>query len=213
VAAAVVLNLILSPIPRFLARYRVPDAVSAALIVPSFFVLVFLGVYGLAEPSRDWMDRIPEITREVQIKLHDIKEPVAEVQQASEEVEKVASVGGESADKPQVQVKSPGLLERLFGTLQEVGIQTGVTFVLLYFLLASGQMFREKLVRVLPRLQDKKRAILITKQIERDVSSYLFTITIINAGLGLAIGLGLHLIGLPNAVMWGVMAMLLNFVP
>jgi len=213
VAAAVVLNLILSPIPRFLARWRVPDAVSAALIVPSLFAVVFLGVYSLAGPSREWMDRIPEITREVRLKLHEIKEPVEDVKQASEEVEKVASVGGESAEEPQVRVKPPSLLERLFGTLQEVGIQTGVTFVLLYFLLASGQMFREKLVRVLPRLQDKKRALLITKQIERDVSSYLFTISMINAGLGLAIGLGLYLIGLPNAVMWGVMAMLLNFVP
>jgi predicted PurR-regulated permease PerM len=213
VAAAIVLNLVLSPIPRFLARYRVPDAVSASLIVPSFFVLVFFGAYSLAEPTRDWMARIPEIAREVKVKLHDIKEPVAQVQQASQEVEKAASVGGEPTEEPAVRVKPPSLIERLFGTIQEVGIQTGVTFVLLYFLLASGQMFKEKLVRVMPRLQDKKRAILITKQIERDVSSYLFTITMINVGLGLAIGLGLFAIGLPNAVMWGVMAMLLNFVP
>jgi predicted PurR-regulated permease PerM len=213
VVAAAVLNLVLSPIPRFFARFRIPDAVTASIIVPSFFVLVFLAVYALAEPTREWMGRLPEISRDIQTKLRDIKEPVSEVQEASKEVEKVASVDDEGAPEPEVRVKPPSLLERLFGTLQEVGIQTGVAFVLLYFLLASGEMFKEKLVRVMPRLQDKKRAILITRQIEQHVSRYLFTITLINAGLGFAIGLGLYAIGLPNAIMWGVMAMLLNFVP
>ena len=213
VTAAIVLHLVLTPVPRYLARYRVPEVVSASLIVPSFFLLVFITVYGLAEPAREWMDRIPEVAREVEFKLRDIKEPVAEVKQASQELEKVASVDDGGAKQPEVKIKSPDLLEGLFGTLQQVGIQTGVTFVLLYFLLASGQMFKEKLVRVLPRLQDKKRAVLVTKEIEQDVSRYLFTITMINAGLGLAIGLGLFAIGLPNALMWGVMAALLNFVP
>lgn len=74
-------------------------------------------------------------------------------------------------------------------------------------------MFKEKLVRVMPSLEDKKQAIRIARQIERDVSGYLFTITMINAGLGVAIGLGLYVIGMPNALMWGVLAMLLNYVP
>ncbi|MDX1425136.1 MAG: AI-2E family transporter, partial [Kiloniellales bacterium] len=147
VVAAAVLNLVLSPIPRFFARFRIPDAVTASIIVPSFFVLVFLAVYALAEPTREWMGRLPEISRDIQTKLRDIKEPVSEVQEASKEVEKVASVDDEGAPEPEVRVKPPSLLERLFGTLQEVGIQTGVTFVLLYFLLASGEMFKEKLVR------------------------------------------------------------------
>ena len=215
VTAAIVLNLVLSPIPRFFSKFRVPDVVTASLIVPGFFLIVCLAVYGLAEPTRDWLARIPEVAHEVQTKLREMKEPVAQVKEASQEVEKVASVGDEGSEQAEVEVrvKPPSLLERLFGTLQQVGIQTGVTFVLLYFLLASGEMFKEKLVRVMPRLKDKKRALRITQEIERHVSSYLFTITLINAGLGLAIGLGLYAIGLPNAVMWGVMAMLLNFLP
>lgn len=213
ITAAIVLNFVLSPIPRFFARYRVSEALSASLIVPSFFALVLGGAYSLTKPAQDWMARIPEITREVKVKLIDINASVAQVQKASEQVENVASVGDQSTKGPEVRVKTPSLLERLFGTLQEIGIQIGVTFGLLFFLLASGQMFKEKLVSVIPRLQDKKRAILITKQIEKDVSNYLFTITMINAGLGFTIGVGLHLIGLPNAIMWGVMAMLLNFVP
>ena len=50
-------------------------------------------------------------------------------------------------------------------------------------------------------------------EIERDVSSYLFTIAAINIGLGTAIGIGLGLLGMPNPILWGVMAALLNFIP
>lgn len=213
ITAAFVLNLVLSPVPRFLAHYRISEPISAILIVPSFFALVFFGIYSLAEPAKEWMERVPQITRELQWKLEDIKEPVAQVKEVSENVEKVTDVSSEPSGETEVRVKPPSLLERLFGTLPEIGIQTGVTFILLFFLLASGEMFKEKLVRVMPSLEDKKQAIRIARQIERDVSGYLFTITMINAGLGVAIGLGLYVIGMPNALMWGVLAMLLNYVP
>jgi len=85
--------------------------------------------------------------------------------------------------------------------------------VLLFFLLASGDVFKFKLVTAMPRLSEKKRALSIWRDVEQDVSVYLRTITIINASLGVVIGLGLYAIGLPNALLWGVMAALLNFIP
>ena len=85
--------------------------------------------------------------------------------------------------------------------------------VLLYFLLASGDLFLRKLVRVLPRLSDKKRAIEIARQTEGHISTYLSTVTLINIALGLIVGVAMHLVGMPNAILWGVMAGLLNFIP
>ena len=88
-----------------------------------------------------------------------------------------------------------------------------MTFVLLLFLLASGDMFYEKLVRVLPTLTDRKRGLRIAYDIEREVSRYLLTITIINFALGAVIGAGLFVLGMPNPILWGLIAALLNFVP
>ena len=85
--------------------------------------------------------------------------------------------------------------------------------VLLLFLLASGDMFYEKLVRVLPTLTDRKRGLRIAYDIEREVSRYLLTITIINFALGAVIGAGLFVLGMPNPILWGLIAALLNFVP
>jgi predicted PurR-regulated permease PerM len=95
----------------------------------------------------------------------------------------------------------------------EAGAAIGVTIILLYFLLASGNLFLQKLVRVLPRFQDKRIAVTIVRQIEKDISLYLLTVTMINAGLGVAVGTAMYGLGMPNPVLWGVMAGCFNFIP
>jgi predicted PurR-regulated permease PerM len=68
-------------------------------------------------------------------------------------------------------------------------------------------------VTILPRLEDKKMAVDISRQMEADISMYLFTVTIISVGEGAAVGLAMYFIGLPNPLLWGVMAGILNFIP
>jgi predicted PurR-regulated permease PerM len=85
--------------------------------------------------------------------------------------------------------------------------------ILLYFLLAYDEIFLGKLIKVTPRLADKKRALLIAREIEHSISRYLLTVTCINIGLGLVVGTAVGFLGMPNPVLWGAMATMLNFVP
>ena len=89
----------------------------------------------------------------------------------------------------------------------------GETLVLLYLLLASGDLFLQKLVRMMPTLRDKKRAVEISHEIQQNISNYLFSVTLINFGLGLAVSGGLFFMGVPNAAMWGLCVAVANFVP
>jgi predicted PurR-regulated permease PerM len=90
---------------------------------------------------------------------------------------------------------------------------TGETLVLLYLLLASGDLFLQKLVRVMPTLREKKRAVEISHEIQQNISHYLFSVSLINIGLAIAVGGGLYFMGVRNAAMWGMLVALLNFVP
>src|SRR4029077_12265503 len=74
-------------------------------------------------------------------------------------------------------------------------------------------VFLTKIIRIMPRLDDKKRAVSIMREIETQISRYLLTITAINIGLGVAVGSIVHFLGLRNPIMWGVMVAMLNFVP
>jgi predicted PurR-regulated permease PerM len=103
--------------------------------------------------------------------------------------------------------------ENLRAPTQEVVVGAGIMVLLLFFLLASGDLFLRKLVNILPNFHDKKLAVEISREIENNISRYLVTITLINICFGAAVGTCMYLLGLPNPPLWGVMAGLLHFIP
>jgi predicted PurR-regulated permease PerM len=92
-------------------------------------------------------------------------------------------------------------------------VSTLTMVILLYFLLAYVGVFLAKLIKLMPTLSDKKRAVTIAYQIQAQISRYLFTITMINVGLGITVGTTVGFLGLPNPILWGVLVAVLNFVP
>jgi predicted PurR-regulated permease PerM len=69
------------------------------------------------------------------------------------------------------------------------------------------------MISILPTLSDKKRALRIAYDVEREISRYLLTVSVINVGLGVAVAAAMAATGMPNAILWGVATALLNFVP
>jgi predicted PurR-regulated permease PerM len=85
--------------------------------------------------------------------------------------------------------------------------------VLLFFLLVSGDLFLRRFVEILPTLSNKKQVVEITREIERNISGYLATVSLMNLAVGVATGLATYLLGLSDPILWGTLAFLLNFVP
>lgn len=214
VVAAVVLYIVLWPPVRLLARFRVPPPLGAAIVVSGLLATAAIGVYVLADPAAAWLAQAPKVLSQVQAK---IRAPVEELNKARQQVEGLVETRrgrvASPADDGGLKVGVVNAAFVVLGTVQEAGVTLLITIALLFLLLSSGTMFQEKLVRSLPRFRHKKKAVAITNQIQKDISTYLATVSLINAGLGLAIGLGLYAVGLPNAALWGTMAALLNFVP
>jgi predicted PurR-regulated permease PerM len=212
VMLAFLFALILSPIVRTLLRYGIPEGVTAVMLVVMMATTVTGGVYFLSEPAAEWFRNAPSIGMELKRKLEYLREPVETLKEAEKQVEE--ATGGEAEFGVQeVVVKEPGLLSRAARGAPDVIAGGILTLVLLLFLLASGDMFYEKLVRVLPTLTDKKQGLRIARDVEREVSRYLLTITTINIALGIVIAAAFHAIGMPNPILWGVVATALNFIP
>ena len=192
VALGVLLALVFSPVRRFLERRKLPPAVSALIIVGGLISLMGLGLSSLAVPVQNWIEEAPTIGAKLEQKLRGANESAKAVIDAGKQIDQIAS--GENEE-------------------EQALAQVGFTLVLLFFLLASGDMFYEKLVHIMPTFKDKRNAIRISYDIERKLSNYLFTITLINAALGITIGVVMWLLGMPNPILFGVLAFLLNFVP
>ena len=89
---------------------------------------------------------------------------------------------------------------------RDFGLGLIAFLLLVLFILAYGN-------RITREFNEDKGVATILERMGKDVSGYLFTITIINSGLGISIGIAMWLLGMPNPVLWGVMALLLNFIP
>ena len=212
VILAFLFALTLSPIVRYLQRRGIAPVFSALVLVILLLGAFSSAAYLLSGPVTEWIAAAPDISRKVEQKLAALRTPVEAVVEATEQVETIAE-GTSSENVQKVVVEQPGLLSKAANTLFGGLSMAAVTFILLLFLLASGTMFHEKLIGVLPTLGDKKRALTIAYDVERDISHYLLTITAINAALGVFIAIAMTFIGMPNPVLWGVAAALLNFIP
>lgn len=213
IVLALLLTLIFSPAVRLLTRLRLPEPVGAAIVVLALVAALGSGMYSLIDPATVWINKVPETLKRVESKLGGIKESVREVTKAADKVEAIASVDAKPQARVQVAASQPSLFNRLLVGTREVLISGVSTIVLFYFLLASGDMFLRKLVRIMPTLTDKKRAVEVARTIQSDMARYLFTITCINAGLGVATTIAMYFLGMPNPVLWGVMVAVLNYIP
>jgi len=193
--------------------WRIPGSIGAGIIIVGLLASGAYGTYLLSDPARQWLQKAPTSFDTIRKKLRGFLEPVEKARQTTQQIEKITTLGGKEKDVTTVEIKKPGLGEFVFTSTQTFLVGCGVTLVLLYFLLATEDLFLLKLVKVLPSLDDKKRAVEICRQIEGDVSTYLWTVTLVNAGLGIVVGLSMYFLQMPNPALWGVLAAVLNFIP
>jgi predicted PurR-regulated permease PerM len=209
---AVLLSYLLRPIVRALARVRIIPKLSAAVLLITLLAIFGFAVSYLVTPASDWLQKAPYSVQELQRKLLPLRQPMQKMAQASGEIEKLATPD-DGHGRPAVEVRRHPLSDLLLGRTTEFLTSAVLLLILLYFLLAYDGIFLGKLIKILPTLADKKRAVSIASEIEGQVSRYLLTQTLINIGLGTAVGTTVGLLGLQNPIMWGALVAVLNFVP
>jgi predicted PurR-regulated permease PerM len=223
VILAVVLKLLLQPLVRILEDVYVPRIVGVIMVL-CLLLAVLSGVgMAIAGPGSGWANKLPDSLPRLQQHLSFIAEPIGAVRsllkRAEQSVQKETPPAPASAPAPTPTAPTaPALHESvvmgaLFSTTANVVTAILTTIVVLFFLLLSGQTFLRRLVEILPRFKEKRQAVDIAQQVERDISVYLLTITILNAAVGIAAGAIMWACGVGDPLLWGTVAFLLNYVP
>ena len=213
IAIALLLSFLFSPLVRALARVRVRPPLGAGVVVLGLLGLVSLGIYELSGPVQSWAASAPETLGSAQKRLRTVMRPLERVSRTAEQVESAATDVGGAARPREVVVRGPGLVSRIFGTTQRFATGMMEVLVLLYFLLAAGDLFLQKLVKVLPNLRDKRKAVGIARATESAISTYLLTALLVNVAEGIVVALAMWLLGMPNPALWGAMVVVLEFIP
>ena len=211
IVLAVVLSLVLQPAMRLLERIHLPRGITAMLMI-----LVLFGTLGglgaaLSVPATSWAQKLPKGIPKLEERLSFLSRPIAAFQKFTDQAQGLTQGNGPKAVP--VAVQGSGLSTQLLSGTRSFVSGLLETVIVLFFLLVSGDTFLRRLVEILPQFKDKRQAVDISKQIESDVSAYLFTITIMNLAVGVATGAVMALCGVGDPLLWGTVAFLLNYIP
>jgi len=206
-----ILDFLFRPVVRALKRWRVPEPAGAALVILALVGGFGFGLYTLSGPASEWLAKAPRSLPQIEARLQKVLRPVEKVTQTAEQVGKLASPG--EPDVPEVKLKDESLGTMLFGGTQAFLEAAVVTLTLLFFLLASGDLFLRRVIALVAGPKERSRAGEIAREIEKQVSRYLYASTGINVVFGVVTALAMHALGLPNALLWGVVAGLTAFIP
>lgn len=239
---SLLLAMVLRPAHRALGSLKIPPPFAAAIVVFCLVAVGFSAGNKLAEPAAEWIDTIDMQSaesklmevfapiQEMQQELEEVVDRVDKITERKSDVEDddeksslplddstTQEVSMENGDESEIKLKTEGdapvtveiskkPVSAVLDYVQDFGVHALATLLLIFFFLGFGETMHRRLS------EDDATAELI-KNVSTEVSAYLFTISAINAGLGICIAVSMWLLGMPNPVLWGVMGALLNFIP
>jgi len=230
IAVPVVLALLffyaLDPVVSWISSFGVPRVLACLVVIFMLLGSGVLAIYLLRGQASDVIDRLPEAMTKARMAIESGRggpaEAVAKVQQAAGELQNSASAAANT--KPPAGVTRVQIEEPLFrasdylwsgsvGLLWFVGQAITVVF-LIFFLLASGDLYKRKLIEVVgPGLSRQKLTLQILKEIDQQIGRFLLIQILTSALIGTALGITLWLLGVNQAAVWGVAAGILNSIP
>jgi predicted PurR-regulated permease PerM len=207
VLAAMVIGTTFAPIVKAAARRRISPWVTAVLLGILLVAAAGTAVTLLAQPVSEWIGKAPEIGASIKQKLYVLDRPLS----ALRELQEVLMPAGGPAVA--VEPSHWGMVTPVIAVVTPAVAQLTLFFVTLIFFLATQMDFRRYVVSFFATRDAKLRFIRIANDIEDNLASYVAIMTIINFGLGMMVAAGAWLFGFPNPIIFGILAMVLNYMP
>lgn len=229
--------LLLSPLVSLFKRFFIPRAVSSVILLAMLVMpFSFLSIE-LAEPAQKWAKLVPKLSVHLteQIDLFSEKFELPNSGEGNElkTVEKVQDKGFDffgwfkQEEQEHSELKSTGN-NVVTEHLKESGVGVAINilsatpmiiaqilsfFILILFLLIFSPALFEAFIQGLPSSKEREKAVSLVDVIQKQLSRYIATVSTINIVLGILTAAALHLVGMEDALLWGVLVGLLNFMP
>jgi predicted PurR-regulated permease PerM len=225
IVLSVLLSYALDPIVGWVMRLYVPRVAAAAVVVTLVGGMLGYGIYSLSDDATAMVGQLPEAAQRLRRIMERDGGPgaVEQVQKAAAELQKTAdqATGPNPAPKnvTRVQIEEPTINVREYITWGSAGLltfggQAVLVFFFVFFLLASGDLFKRKLVKLAgPSLEKKRITVQILDEINRQIARFLLVRVVTSVIVGIATWLAFWAIGLKQAALWGALAGIFNSVP
>jgi predicted PurR-regulated permease PerM len=226
IVLAVLISYALEPIVAWMERRHIPRGLAAAVVLVAVVTSSGWLLYGLRSQASAIVGQLPEAAKRLRQMVENERPTAAtaiqQVQKAATELEKAANAAAPPPPPPgvqRVQVETPPINVADYVMWGSIGIvaaagQLVLILFLVYFLLASGDLYRRKLVKIVgPSLTDKKVTVQILAQIDRQIEMFLLVQVFTSTIVALMTWLAFRALGVEQAAVWGVLAGVFNSIP
>ncbi len=209
VVAGLIVGITLAPGVKAGSRMNIPQPISALVLLLAIVGVIGLLITFFAAPLTEWIARAPEIGAAVQAKLRVFDYPIQVLHDIKNAV-MPAAPGGQTVS---VEANPAEIVGTAIAAITPAVGQFVLFFGTLVFFLATSASLRAKLVIAFWTRDARLRMIRIWNDIERNLVGYVGVVTVINVALGVVTTLMLYLIGFPNPVTFGLLTLVLNYIP
>lgn len=213
IALAVLFALVLSSAVEALHRLRLPRAFGALLIVATLLGAFGMAANALVAPAQQWLSGAPKVLQSLERRLRPAEGVMHRLQAVTTQAGTLTKANGPSAQTP-----PPAAEPRI--SQAEMVTATGATLtslvacvILTVFLLSGGPPMLARMAASMAANLQASHALRVIEALRKELGRYYGTIALINLGLGVATGLAMLGLGVPNPFLWGAVAGLLNFIP
>lgn len=203
---AAMVSLTLAPLIKAGKRHGISPWVSAIFIIALGIGALALAATALAGPVSEWMKRAPEIGAAIKQKLAVLDRPLADLHELE------SSLFG-TASGPSPPAAAPNVVLPVVAFVTPAAGQLLLFFGTLLFFLVGQLELRTRMVLMFSSQEARLRFLRIMNDIEKNLAGYLALVTMINVALGVIVGFGAWLVGLPDPAIFGLLAALLNYIP
>jgi predicted PurR-regulated permease PerM len=208
---AAFLGLALNPVVAAGARLHVPRWLSASVLMIALIFGIGGGISMLAQPAIGWFHGAPAAIKTLVPKLKNMTKPLEAANRATQSL-----VNAQSSNRAAPAPASASVAISawdIVSTAPKILAAILSVMLLVFFFLMFGDSMLRRLVEITPGFAYKRHAVAIVRGIQTEVSRYLLTALLINAGLGALTAGMLWLYHMPDALLWGTVAMFANFIP
>lgn len=209
IAAALVLTVILSPLADWLARLGIPNTLASLVALIILIGGVVLALALILQPALTLVERIPTLLDTVGRRFTELRDQFDWVARIND---RIAAMGAKAGTR-EVVLAEPTLLETVAFATPSVVIEFILTLLMTFFMIEARVRLRQKLLFGRASFGTSIKAARALREVQDRVASYILTVAMINAGVGVVAGLGAWALDLPAPIMWGGLAMIMNFVP
>lgn len=210
IVAAVIIGSVIGPAIEGMSKRGIPTWVASLLMVATIVAAFYGAAVALAAPLAEWTARAPEIGTILQDRFASLKPAMQTVSSFIDSIEAV----GRAAEAPMVvKIDDSEMLTSVVGVVTPALGELILFIGSLLFFLAGRIQIKRRVVQAMTPRTTRLATLRVFREIEERLSAYLVTATYINIGLGIATAGMTWALGLPNPVLWGALACVLNYVP